>query len=61
MKPIINNKRRPGSGSEHKVLKSVFSIKEICLLDIIGKGIANKKIYTYMCSEYCMQSSMILF
>ena len=40
MKPIISNKRKPGSGSEQKVLKPVFSIKEIRLLDIIGKGIA---------------------
>lgn len=36
----ISNKREPGSGSEYKVLKSVLSIKEIRLLDIIGKGIA---------------------
>lgn len=54
MKPIINNKRKPESGSEHKVLKSVFSIKEIRLLDIIGKGIATYTLTTHTHYERCV-------
>ena len=43
------------SGSEHKVLKSVFSFKEIRLLDIIGRGIYIAiHIFNMHCTKYTL-------